>query len=71
MTVIRFTFEQVICGFPVVGPPSDSWTVATNSLPDGIKYFVQLLWDVFMKFLLSAREMDILSLFTHININII
>ena len=51
MTVIRFTFEQVTCGFPVLSPPSHSRTVATNSLPDGIKYFVQLLWDVFMKFL--------------------
>ena len=32
------TFEQVIRGFPAVGASSDTGTVATNSLPDGIKY---------------------------------
>ena len=37
-----FTFEQVICGCPAVDAPSDTWTVATNSLPDEIKYLVQL-----------------------------
>ena len=51
MTVIRLTSEQVICGFSVVGPPSDTCMVATNNLPYAIKYFVQLLWDVFMQFL--------------------
>ena len=55
--MIRFTFEQVICGFLAVGAPSDTWTVATYSLPDEIKYFVQLLWDVFMiKLLLVHRK---------------
>ena len=29
----RFTFEQVICAFIAVGAPSNTWTVATNSLP--------------------------------------
>ena len=52
MTIICFTFEQVICGFPLVGAPSDSLTVSTNSFPDAIKYFVQQLLNVFvMKFL--------------------
>ena len=41
---IHFTLEQVICGFLAVGAPSDTWTVATNSLPDEIKYLVQLIW---------------------------
>lgn len=52
MTVIGFTLEQVICGFSVVGPPSDSCAVATNNyLPYAIKYFVELLWHVFMQLL--------------------
>ena len=51
MTVICFAFTQLICGFPVVGALSDSWTVATESLPDAITYVEQPLWDVFKKFL--------------------
>ena len=31
-----------------------TWTVAANSMPDAIKYFVQLLWDVFMMKLLRC-----------------
>ena len=50
--MISFTFEQVISGFPAVGATSDTRTVATNSLLDAIKYFVQLLWDVIMMKLL-------------------
>ena len=34
--------------------PSDTWTVATNSLPDEIKYFVQLYDEA----PLSAYEVD-------------
>ena len=47
----------MICGFLALGALSDTWTVATNSLPDEIKYFVQLFWDVFMtKLLLVHRK---------------
>ena len=31
-----------------MGALFNTWTAATNSLPDKIKYFVQLFWDVFM-----------------------
>ena len=52
MAIIWFTFEQLICSFPAAGAPSDTRTVATNSLPDAIKYVVQLPWNVFMMKLL-------------------
>ena len=41
----------MICGFLAAGAAGaarDTWTVATNSLLDEIKYFVQLLWDDFV-----------------------
>ena len=52
-TIILFTFEhcQVISGF--------TWTVAANSLPDAIRYFVQPLWDVFMKKLLWVYKLEV------------
>ena len=58
MAVICFAFEQLICGFPVVGALSDSWTVATESLPDAITYVEQTSLGCFYEVSLSVREVD-------------